>query len=173
VSSVLQNTVGISQKLGTKLKKEERLRAVLQRVTSARVTVGGDVVGEIGPGLAVLLGVHDADGPTDVQYLRDKIQHLRIFEDAEGKMNRSLRDTGGAVLLVSQFTLYGDARKGRRPSFSEAAAPEKADALYRELAELLRQDGIDVQTGRFAAHMEVSLTNDGPVTLLLDSSRSL
>jgi D-tyrosyl-tRNA(Tyr) deacylase len=163
----------VSSVVNRGVRKGQAVRAVIQRVTSAHVTVDGEVVGAIGQGLAVLLGIHDADGPSDVQYIRDKIQNLRIFEDAGGKMNLSLRDTGGAVLLVSQFTLYGDARKGRRPSFSSAAAPEKADAMYQELAELLRNDGLDVQTGRFAAHMQVSLTNDGPVTLLLDSSRSL
>jgi D-aminoacyl-tRNA deacylase len=149
------------------------MRAVVQRVASARVAVDGETVGEIGEGVLVLLGVHDGDGPDDVQYICDKVRHLRIFEDGEGKMNLSVKETHGAVLLVSQFTLFGDARKGRRPSFSSAAAPEKANALYLELADCLRREGIEVQTGRFAAHMQVSLVNDGPVTLLLDSSRLL
>lgn len=147
------------------------MRAVVQRVTSAQVTVEGETVGAIGNGLMVLLGVRDGDGPADVEYIGDKIRNLRIFEDEEGKMNLSIQETHGAVLLVSQFTLYGDARKGRRPSFTAAAAPETANRLYLDVADRLRKDGIDVHTGRFAAHMQVSLINDGPVTLLLDSSR--
>ena len=148
------------------------MRAVVQRVTSAQVTVEDEVVGSIRNGLVVLLGVHDADGPSDVEYIVDKVQNLRIFEDAEGKMNLSVKDIHGAVLLVSQFTLYGDARKGRRPSFSAAAAPEKAEALYLQVAQRLQEE-LEVQRGRFAAHMKVSLVNDGPVTLILDSSRKL
>ena len=148
------------------------MRAVVQRVRSAQVTVEGEVVGAIGPGLLVLVGIHVQDEPTDVQYISDKVRHLRIFEDAEGRMNRSIGEAGGAVLLVSQFTLYGDARKGRRPGFTEAAPPEEAQARYGEVARALRAAGVHVETGRFGAHMIVSLENDGPVTLLLDSHRS-
>ena len=148
------------------------MRAVVQRVRSAQVRVGDETVGEIGPGLMVLLGVHGEDGPADVAYMVDKIQNLRIFEDAEERMNLSIMDVRGAVLLVSQFTLYGDARKGRRPSFTAAAAPEKADSLYGEVARGLEGAGLEVQTGRFGEHMVVSLENDGPVTILLDSGRS-
>ncbi|MBW3625214.1 MAG: D-tyrosyl-tRNA(Tyr) deacylase [Armatimonadetes bacterium] len=149
------------------------MRAVVQRVLSAKVTVDEEIVGKIQHGLLVLLGVHDSDGPADVEYISDKIRNLRIFEDSEGKMNLSVKEMRGAVLLVSQFTLYGDARKGRRPSFTAAAAPDKAEALYLGVGEALRNDGLEVRTGRFAAHMKVSLVNDGPVTLILDSSRLL
>jgi D-tyrosyl-tRNA(Tyr) deacylase len=148
------------------------MKAVLQRVTRASVDVDGATVGRIETGLLVLLGVAKGDDQRDVLYLADKIALLRIFPDAEGKMNRSLADIKGAVLLVSQFTLLGETAKGRRPDFMDAAAPERAKALYEEVAEALRGKGLAVEMGRFGAHMKVELTNDGPVTLLLDSRRT-
>ena len=147
------------------------MRAVVQRVTQARVTVAGQTVGAIGPGLMVLVGVEEGDGDADVRYLADKVPNLRIFEDAAGKMNRSLLDVGGAILAVSQFTLLGDARGGRRPSFIRAARPEAADPLYERLAACWRGAGVKVETGVFGAEMAVSLVNDGPVTILLDSKK--
>lgn len=147
------------------------MRAVIQRVSNAEVKVGPDVVGKIQAGLLVLLGVAEDDRADDADYLADKIGNLRIFPDAEGKMNLSLGDTGGSMLVVSQFTLYGDVRRGRRPSYTEAAAPEKANMLYCYFVDRLRQSGIRVETGTFQAHMEVSLTNDGPVTILMDSRK--
>lgn len=149
------------------------MRAVVQRVTKASVVVEGEWISGIEDGLMVLVAVTDEDDQEDVAYLADKIANLRIFSDEEGKMNRSLIDVGGKVLLVSQFTLYGDARKGRRPSFSRSAKGEYANMRFEELATALRDIGLTVQTGVFGAHMEVSLVNDGPVTILLDSDRSL
>jgi D-tyrosyl-tRNA(Tyr) deacylase len=147
------------------------MRACVQRVSRAEVIVAGEPVGQIDAGLLVLLGVsHDDDGD-DVRYLAEKIVELRIFPDHEGKMNRSLAETGGAMLVVSQFTLMGDCRKGRRPSFIEAASPEKGEQLYLEFTAAVRARGIEVATGRFRAHMDVSLVNDGPVTILLDSKK--
>jgi D-tyrosyl-tRNA(Tyr) deacylase len=148
------------------------VRAVVQRVTSARVTVGDRLTGEIGPGLLVLLGVEQGDGPADVQYLASKIRDLRIFADEAGKMNRSVLDLGGSVLVVSQFTLSGDARNGRRPSFASAAPPQVARALYEEVVRELTTSGLNVATGEFQAMMQVSLVNDGPVTILLDSKKN-
>lgn len=148
------------------------MRAVVQRVSSARVSVDGEVVGEIGRGLCVLLGVAADDTTEDVAYAAKKIVGLRIFEDDEGKMNRSLDETGGAMLVVSQFTLFGDCRKGRRPSFIAAAGPEQGNALYEAFVEAVRERGIDVATGRFRAMMDVSLVNEGPVTLLIDSRKN-
>jgi D-aminoacyl-tRNA deacylase len=145
------------------------MRAVVQRVTQSTVTVDGQTVGEIGPGLMVLLGVGQNDTEQDADYLAEKIVHLRIFEDEAGKMNRSLLDSGGAMLIVSQFTLLGDCRKGRRPSFAEAAPPEQAELLYDHFAAKVRACGIQVATGRFRAMMKVSLVNDGPVTLIVES----
>lgn len=147
------------------------MKAVIQRVSRASVTVAGEVVGEIGPGLLVLLGVACGDPePQAEQALARKIAGLRIFQDEAGKMNRSVLDTGGGVLVVSQFTLLADCRKGRRPSFIGAAAPEEANRRYEVFCDLLRQEGVrDVQTGRFAASMSVSLVNEGPVTILLDT----
>ena len=145
------------------------MRSVVQRVSRAAVRVDRQVVGEIGPGLLVLLGVAAGDGEEDARWSADKIAQLRIFEDAAGKMNRSVEEVGGGVLVVSQFTLLGDARKGNRPSFVAAAAPEVANALYERVAARLRERGLAVATGVFRATMEVELVNDGPVTLLLDS----
>jgi len=147
------------------------MRAVLQRVTEARVEVAGQIVGEIGAGLLVLLAVARDDSISDADYLSEKIAHLRIFDDAEGKMNRSLLDTRGSMLVVSQFTLYGDARRGRRPSYSDAAEPEKANQLYEYFVDRVRGLALKVETGVFQAMMKVTLTNDGPVTILLDSRK--
>ena len=145
------------------------MRALVQRVSRASVRVAGETIASIDGGLLVLLGVTHSDGESDAAYIADKVANLRIFPDADGKMNRSVLDTGGSVLVVSQFTLYGDTRKGRRPSFVDAAAPERAEPLVREAAERLRALGVPTQTGEFGAHMEVELTNDGPVTVLLES----
>lgn len=147
------------------------MRAVLQRVRSARVEVAGEVVGEIGGGLLVLLGVAQGDQAAQARALAKKTAELRIFEDAEGKMNLSVQDIGGAVLAVSQFTLLADCRKGRRPGFSAAAAPEVANRLYQEYVTALRAGGLTVATGIFQAEMQVHLVNDGPVTLLLDTEK--
>ncbi len=147
------------------------MRVVIQRVTSARVTVDGRVTGEIGRGLVVLVGVGQADGPADVEYIAGKLREVRIFEDDQGKMNRSVTDVAGQLLVVSQFTLYGDVRKGRRPSFDQAAPPILARQLYEDLVRRLREQGSPVETGAFQAHMLVELVNDGPVTIVLDSPR--
>ncbi len=147
------------------------MRAVLQRVTEARVDVAGQTVGEIGAGLLVLLGVARDDTADDAQYLVEKITNLRIFTDTEGKMNRSLLDIHGSMLVVSQFTLYGDVRRGRRPSYSDAAEPEKANNLYEEFVKRVSLVA-HVETGIFQAMMKVSLVNDGPVTILLDSRKA-
>jgi len=147
------------------------MRAVVQRVREARVRVDGSVAGEVGAGLLVLLGVGRSDTPKVARALAEKTVHLRIFGDEQGKMNRSLIDTRGATLVVSQFTLYGDARGGRRPSYIEAASPEHAKQLYEEYVAALRALGVTVATGVFQAHMEVESINDGPVTLLLDSDK--
>ncbi len=147
------------------------MRAVIQRVSRAEVKVEGKITGAIKSGLVVLLGVHNDDSADDVAWLGDKIVHLRIFDDPQGKMNLSLLDTSGAMLVVSQFTLLGDCRKGRRPSWSHAARPALAEQLYHDFIARVRQHGIDVHTGRFQAMMKVDLTNDGPVTLLLDSHK--
>jgi D-aminoacyl-tRNA deacylase len=144
----------------------------VQRVTEARVRVADETVGEIGAGLLVLLGVSRDDSQEDADYLADKIINLRIFNDEQGKMNLSLLDTRGAMLVVSQFTLYGDARKGRRPSYIEAAEPERANALYEYFVERARAQGVKVETGVFQAMMKVELVNDGPVTILLDSRKA-
>ena len=146
------------------------MRAVVQRVSAARVEVEGEVVGAIDKGLVVLLGVADGDGEREAVWLADKIAGLRIFEDDTGKMNRAVQDVGGSVLVVSQFTLLGDCRKGRRPSFTEAAPPEEADRLYQKFVERVRESGLRVETGVFQAHMDVKLVNDGPVTLIVDTS---
>jgi D-tyrosyl-tRNA(Tyr) deacylase len=148
------------------------MRALVQRVSEAAVVVAGEQVAAMGPGLLVLLGVGTGDGEEDVEWLARKVSSLRIFEDAAGKMNLSLLDTHRAAVVVSQFTLYGDARKGNRPSFVEAEAPGRAKALYERFCERLREDGIRVGTGVFAADMKVHLVNDGPVTLMLESPRT-
>jgi D-tyrosyl-tRNA(Tyr) deacylase len=145
------------------------MRAVIQRVKSAQVCVDGRVTGNIEQGLLVLLGVGKGDGESDLSFLTSKIPELRIFEDASGKFNLSLREIGGEMLVVSQFTLYGDCRKGRRPSFTDAEDPTQAKNLYERFISRLKEQGIPVQTGEFQAKMEVHLINDGPVTLLLDS----
>jgi D-tyrosyl-tRNA(Tyr) deacylase len=147
------------------------MRAVVQRVREASVTVAGQVVARTGRGLLVLLGVGEGDAEKDAEFLVEKVAHLRIFPDEAGAMNRSLLETGGELLLVSQFTLYGDARKGRRPSFISAAAPEEANRLYRHAVERARALGLRVEEGVFRAQMDVALVNEGPVTLLLDSRK--
>lgn len=146
------------------------MRAVVQRVSQASVVVDGTVVGAIGEGFLVLLGITHEDGEAEARWLARKIAGLRVFEDAAGKMNLSLADVGGAVLAVSQFTLYGDVRKGRRPSFVRAARPEQAKPLYERFCHFVAQEGIPVEQGVFQAHMEVALVNDGPVTLWLDTA---
>jgi len=148
------------------------MRAVVQRVSEAVVTVDGELVSEIGAGFLALIGVGGDDGEDDAAWLCDKIVNLRVFEDEAGKMNRSLLDVGGAMLVVSQFTLHGDCRKGRRPSFSRAAPPELAEALYLKFADMVAARGVEVKTGRFRAMMDVSLINRGPVTLLIDSKKN-
>jgi D-tyrosyl-tRNA(Tyr) deacylase len=147
------------------------MRAVVQRVSRARVTVAGEVTGEIGQGVLVLLGVGKLDSEAGAEYLADKTVGLRIFEDDGGKMNRSVVDVGGAVLVVSQFTLYGDARKGKRPSFDDAAPPQRARELYEYFVQRVRASGLRCETGRFHEMMEVELINEGPVTILLDSEK--
>jgi len=145
------------------------VRVVVQSVSQARVAVKQDTIGEIDRGLCILVGVGKQDSEEDADFLADKLKNLRIFEDEQGKMNRSVTDIGGEVLVVSQFTLYGDCRKGNRPSFTDAAPTEQAERLYQRFAERLRDAGLKVASGRFQAHMEVSLINDGPVTLVLQS----
>ena len=147
------------------------MRCVVQRVSRSSVTVNGEMVGSIGKGLMVLIGVSVEDTEKDVRYMADKVPNLRIFEDADGKMNLSLKETGGEILAVSQFTLYGDARGGRRPSFIAAQRPEPANELYEQLVAAWRDQNIHVETGRFRTEMQVDLVNDGPVTILLDSTR--
>lgn len=147
------------------------MRSVVQRVTSACVTVDGQVVGQIGIGLLVLLGVQEQDTQKDALYLADKVCKLRIFEDEQGKMNLSVKDIGGQILMVSQFTLLGDARGQNRPSFINAAAPEEADRLYQIACQRVQENGVPCETGTFRAHMQVALVNDGPVTIMLDSAK--
>jgi len=147
------------------------LRAVVQRVSLGRVTVDGRLTGEIGRGLVVLLGIASDDGESDLSYLVEKITNLRVFEDEEGRMNRSLLDVGGEMLVVSQFTLYGDCRKGRRPSFTAAARPEVGELYYEGFVNAVADLGIKTATGEFGAMMDVELVNEGPVTLLLDSKK--
>jgi D-tyrosyl-tRNA(Tyr) deacylase len=147
------------------------MRAVVQRVSSAEVRIGEGVIASISTGLLVFLGVTQGDGPEDVRYIAEKIAGLRIFPDDAGKMNRAVDEVHGAVLVVPQFTLYGDARKGRRPSFDRAAVPAVADALYRDVVQRLAERNLAVETGVFRARMEIGIVNDGPVTILLDSSR--
>jgi D-tyrosyl-tRNA(Tyr) deacylase len=148
------------------------MRAVVQRVRRASVSVGGAVTGGIGAGLLVFVGVANEDGPADVEYIASKVRDLRVFADEDGRMNRSVCESGGAILVVSQFTLQADCRKGRRPSFDRAAAPALAEPLYDEVVARLRETGAQVETGVFGADMDVELVNDGPVTILLDSRRT-
>ena len=148
------------------------MRAVVQRVTQASVTVDGETVGAVGPGLMVLIGVSAEDTDKDLKYITDKVINLRIFDDENGVMNRSVLDAGGSILAASQFTLYGDARGGRRPSYIRAAKPETANAFYEQAVAAWRSQGIHVETGRFRTEMKVSLINDGPVTILLDSEKA-
>ena len=148
------------------------MRAVVQRVTRAKVTVDGEIVGEIGNGLVVLLGVAVEDSPRDADYLAAKIVALRICDDAEGKMNLSVAETGGGLLVVSQFTLYGDVRRGLRPSWSDAASPETAEPLYEHFVQKVRRSVAEVATGSFRRMMQVELVNDGPVTILIDSRKA-
>ncbi len=148
------------------------MRCVVQRVTSSSVTVNGETAGAIGPGLMVLIGISVDDTEADLKYMAEKVPNLRIFDDENGVMNRSVLDAGGSILAVSQFTLYGDARGGRRPSYIRAAKPDKADALYEQLIARWREKGIHVETGIFRTEMMVSLVNDGPVTILLDSEKA-
>jgi D-tyrosyl-tRNA(Tyr) deacylase len=147
------------------------MRAVIQRVTSGNVTVDGNITGSIGKGFVVLLGVSENDTPDDVVYMTDKIINLRIFEDEDEKMNLSLLDIKGELLVVSQFTLYGDCRKGRRPNFMSAARPEKAEALYNDFVKKCREMGVKTETGIFQADMKVGIENDGPVTVIVDSEK--
>lgn len=149
------------------------MRAVVQRVTRARVTVDSHVAGEIQTGVLILLGVGREDNAESARYVAEKIANLRIFPDDAGKMNRSLVESGGSALVVSQFTLYGDTRGGRRPSYIQAASPETASLLYKQFVQCLRTFGVAVETGIFQAHMEVELVNDGPVTILLDSEKKI
>lgn len=148
------------------------MRAVVQRVTESNVTVDGETVGAIGPGIMVLIGVSTEDTDKDLKYIVEKVPNLRIFDDENGVMNKSLLDAGGSILAVSQFTLYGDARGGRRPSYIHAAKPEMANELYERAVAAWKDLGIHVETGRFRTEMKVSLINDGPVTILLDSERT-
>ena len=148
------------------------MRCVVQRVKESSVSVNGETVGAIGPGLMVLIGVSVDDTDADLKYMTDKVPNLRIFDDENGVMNRSVLDAGGSILAISQFTLYGDARGGRRPSYIQAARPEEANAMYQRLVEAWRQKGLQVETGIFRADMQVSLINDGPVTILLDSRKN-
>jgi len=146
------------------------MRSVIQRVSRAQVTIDNELIGVIGPGVVILLGIHADDSEKDVQWMADKVVNLRIFEDDQRLMNRSLLDVNGEMLIVSQFTLYGDCRKGRRPGYSSAARPETAEPLYEHFIHTVQQRGLTPATGRFQAMMQVELVNDGPVTLLLDSA---
>lgn len=146
------------------------MRAVIQRVSQSSVSIENEVVGKIGYGMTILLGVSQTDTSKDIQWLADKIASLRIFEDANGKMNLSLKEIGGDALIISQFTLLADCRKGRRPSFIQAARPEKANQFYSQFITCIKSHGINVQTGRFGAMMKVEITNEGPVTLIMDSA---
>jgi D-aminoacyl-tRNA deacylase len=155
-----------------RLQRSNHMRAVVQRVSRAQVTVNGEITGEIGLGLLVLLGVGREDGEADAVYLAEKIAGLRVFEDDQGKMNRNVQEVGGSVLAVSQFTLYGDVRRGKRPSFDDAAPPQEARRLYEFFVERIRGSGLLCETGRFQEMMKVELANEGPVTILLDSKKN-
>ena len=145
------------------------MRVVVQKVTEAAVLVGGEIIGEIGKGFMLLVGIGKEDAQEDVCYIARKVANLRVFEDEEGKMNRSLKDVGGDILSISQLTLFADTKKGNRPSFNNAATPETGDELYQEFNERLRAEGFSVASGKFGAHIAVSLVNDGPVTIIIDS----
>lgn len=147
------------------------MRAIVQRVTHAQVKVDGRTIGKIGRGMVIFIGIAEDDGPEDIRYLTDKIHSLRIFEDEDGKMNLSVEETGGGLLCISQFTLFGDCRKGNRPSFSAAARPEKAESIYLDFCACLKEKGLHVETGQFGAMMQVEVDNDGPVTIMLDSKK--
>ena len=162
--------IGVRTEQISTTQKGDNVRAVIQRVSQASVTVDGEVVGAIGVGFLVLLGITHDDGETEAAFLARKIAGLRVFEDDAGKLNRALADVDGAVLAVSQFTLYGDTRKGRRPSFVNAARPEHAEPLYQRFCDLLRAEGVPVEQGVFQAEMQVALVNDGPVTLWIDTA---
>lgn len=149
------------------------MRAVVQRVKRCSVEVDGKIVGSIGKGLLVLLGIKNDDSKRDIEYIKDKILNLRIFEDDRSKMNLSLKDVSGQIMIVSQFTLYGDCRKGRRPSFIKAASPETAQGIYIDFVEEIKSTGIHVQQGVFQAHMDISIVNEGPVTIILDSEKRI
>jgi D-tyrosyl-tRNA(Tyr) deacylase len=149
------------------------MRAVVQRVKRCSVEVDGKIVGSIGKGLLVLLGIKNDDSKRDIEYIKDKILNLRIFEDDRSKMNLSLKDVSGQIMIVSQFTLYGDCRKGRRPSFIKAASPETAQGIYMDFVEEIKSTGIYVQQGVFQAHMDISIVNEGPVTIILDSEKRI
>jgi D-tyrosyl-tRNA(Tyr) deacylase len=149
------------------------MRAVVQRVKRCSVEVDGKIVGSIGKGLLVLLGIKNDDSKRDIEYIKDKILNLRIFEDDRSKMNLSLKDVSGQIMIVSQFTLYGDCRKGRRPSFIKAASPETAQGIYIDFVEEIKSTGIYVQQGVFQAHMDISIVNEGPVTIILDSEKRI
>ncbi|MCB0164893.1 MAG: D-tyrosyl-tRNA(Tyr) deacylase [Anaerolineae bacterium] len=147
------------------------MRAILQRVQYGQVTVNDQIVGQVGPGYVILLGITHDDGWPEVKKLAEKTAHLRVFEDEQGKMNRSILEVGGEILVISQFTLYADAKKGRRPSFTQAAAPDQAEPLVAQFVEALRQLGLQkIETGEFGAHMVVHIENDGPVTIILDTA---
>ena len=148
------------------------MRAVLQRVSRASVSVDSEVIGQIDRGLVVFLGVAAGDGPADIEYITSKVAEVRVFADDDGRMNRSVADAGGALLVISQFTLLGDVRKGRRPAFDTAERPAEAETAYHEVVRRLRQTGVRVETGRFRAHMVIDVANDGPVTILVDSRRT-
>ncbi|ATD55338.1 D-aminoacyl-tRNA deacylase [Clostridium chauvoei] len=148
------------------------MRAIVQRVSSSKVTVDNSIIGSISKGVNLLIGISKEDTEEDLKYIRDKVINLRIFEDGNSKMNLSLLDVKGEILAISQFTLYGDCRKGRRPNFMNAESGEKAKELYNKFIDLLKESGLKVETGEFGAHMEVDIQNDGPVTLLLESKRN-
>lgn len=162
----------MTTKLKEILNQQEKMRGVIQRVSSASVSIGGDIAGKIEKGIVIFLGIRTGDNRDDLKWLAEKVVNLRIFEDHQGKMNRSLKDINGQMLIISQFTLYGDCRKGRRPGFSRAAPPQTAEPLYEDFIQEIKERGITTASGTFQADMQVELVNDGPVTLLLDSEKN-